>query len=352
MMRLAGIDVHAPPEAILPILAVALLVLAAIAARAARGVAQHWLKNPPALSFPIACAVFIGGLLLVPELGLPGRLGHWLADTLDVTFVLACGLVVSRIAVAAVTEYALHRPSMSPALGVARVSVRILVGALAIIMALESLSVPVAPLLTTLGVGSLAVALALQETLANFFAGLYLLADRPVRAGDYIKLHEGEEGYVEAIGWRSSRLRTQKNNIVIVPNQKLSQAILTNFHLPTASIGMAVNVTVAYGAAVSAVEACIAETLARAVTEVPGLAESNPIARLIDLTDSGQVWSCALQVRDVDAQGSVGHELRKRLVDRFARAGIALGVPERRLRGSQPEDKLPNDSLTAGKGAR
>ena len=103
-------------------------------------------------------------------------------------------------------------------------------------MALESLGVPVAPLLTTLGIGSLAVALALQDTLANFFAGLHLLADRPVRPGDYIKLHEGEEGFVETIGWRSSRLRTTKNNIVVVPNQKLSQAILTNFHLPISNV--------------------------------------------------------------------------------------------------------------------
>ena len=175
-----------------------------------------------------------GGLLWVPDIGLPGRLGRWLEGALDIGFVLACALVVSRIAVAAVTEYATRNPSMSPAVGVARVSVRLLVGALAIITALETLGVPVAPLVTTLGVGSLAVALALQETLANFFAGLYLLADRPVRAGDYIKINDaqGEEGYVESIGWRSSRLRTLKNNTVIVPNQKLSQAILTNFHLP------------------------------------------------------------------------------------------------------------------------
>ena len=183
--------------------------------------------------------MFIGGLLWIPDIGLPGRLGRWLEGALDIGFVLSCALVVSRVAVAAVTEYVTHNPSMSPAVGVARVTVRLLVGALAIITALESLGVPVAPLLTTLGVGSLAVALALQETLANFFAGLYLLADRPVRAGDYIKINDpqGEEGYVESIGWRSSRLRTLKNNTVIVPNQKLSQAILTNYHLPAAADG-------------------------------------------------------------------------------------------------------------------
>ena len=115
-----------------------------------------------------------------------------------------------------------RHPAVAPALGVARATVRVAVAILALITALESLGVPVAPLLTTLGIGSLAVALALQDTLANFFAGLYLLADRPVRTGDYVKLHEGAEGFVETIGWRSSRLRTSSNNIVVVPN---SQAV-------------------------------------------------------------------------------------------------------------------------------
>jgi small-conductance mechanosensitive channel len=376
MMRLAGIDVHARPEIVLPILAVALLVLAAVAGRLARRAASRWLTHPPAVSLPIACAIFIGGFLLVPEFGLPGRLGHWVEDALDVSFILACALVVSRVAVSAVTDYAMHNPSLSPALGVARISVRLLVGALAVIMALESLSVPVAPLVTTLGVGSLAIALALQETLANFFAGLYLLADRPVRAGDYIKLHDGEEGFVETIGWRSSRLRTQKNSTVIVPNQKLSQAILTNFHLPTTAVGMSVNVTVAYGADVTAVETCLADTLARAVAEVPEMAGSKPVARLVDLTDAGQIWTCFLEVGNMDAQGVVGHALRKRLIERLGREGLALGVPERRVRAvqdqgqekgqAQGQDELPregkkssepsettrNDSLTGGKGAR
>src|SRR4029077_9665157 len=128
-----------------------------------------------------------------------------------------------------------QHPSFSPALGVARGTTRVVIGAIALVTALQTLGVPVAPLITTLGVGSLAVALALQDTLANFFAGLYLLADRPVGMGDYIKLHDGEEGYVDTIGWRSSRLRTLKGSVVVVPNMKLSQAILTNFHRPTST---------------------------------------------------------------------------------------------------------------------
>jgi small-conductance mechanosensitive channel len=337
-MRLAGIDLDAPPEIVLPILLVALVLLAALAARLARWAAARWLQaTEPALSVPVACAVLIGGLLWIPDIRLPGRLGRWLEGALEIGFVLACALVVSRVAVAAVSGYVTRNPSMSPAVGVARVSVRLLVGALAIITALETLGVPVAPLVTTLGVGSLAVALALQETLANFFAGLYLLADRPVRTGDYIKIDDaqGEEGYVESIGWRSSRLRTLKNNTVIVPNQKLSQAILINFNLPVAPVGMAVNVVVVTAAEPAAVEACLNDELARAARELPKLIGGSPVARLTDLTDAGQVWSCGVQVSDMESQGLAGHELRKRLLGRLRREGIALGVPARVVRTQQ-----------------
>jgi small-conductance mechanosensitive channel len=206
------------------------------------------------------------------------------------------------------------------------------IAVLAIITTLQTLGVPVAPLLTTLGVGSLAVALALQDTLANFFAGLYLLADRPIGAGDYIKIHDGEEGYVETIGWRSSRLRTGKNSIVIVPNQKLSQAILINFYRPTAAVVMTVAIIVTAGADVPAVEACFADELARAAREVEELKGAKPIARLVDLTDAGQVWNCIVDVPSFEAQGTAGHEMRKRLLARLAREGIALGIPERIVR--------------------
>ena len=205
MTRLAGIDIGAPPEVVVPIFLLALLVLSAVAARLVRSAAARWLSGPggdrpdktppPSLGIPIGGAVLIGGLMLVlPELALPGRIGRWLGATLDIVFVLACALGLSRIAVAALTEYAARNPAVSPALGVARGIVRIAVAVLAAIMALESLGVPVAPLLTTLGIGSLAVALALQETLANFFAGLHLLADRPVRPGDYIKVRRRRGG--------------------------------------------------------------------------------------------------------------------------------------------------------------
>ena len=350
MTRLAGIDIGAPPEVVLPIFLAVLLLVAVIAARLFRSAAARWLSGPggnrpdktppPSLGIPVGGAVLFGGLLMIlPEVTLPGRVGHWLSATLDILFVLACALGLSRIAVAAVTEYAARHPTITPALGVARVTVRIAVAALAAITALESLGVPVAPLLTTLGVGSLAVALALQETLANFFAGLYLLADRPVRSGDYIKIHDGEEGFVETIGWRSSRLRTTKNNIVIVPNQKLSQAILTNFHLPVTNVTMSVALTVAPDADPEAVDAHLTDELSRAVADLAELRGSKPVVRLADVTDVGQIWQCTFDAKDVEAQALAGHEVRKRMIARLRREKIPLAVRERVF--LQPERDQP-----------
>jgi small-conductance mechanosensitive channel len=340
MTRLAGIDIDLPPELVIPIFLMVLLVVSAVAARLVRSATTRWLGGPggdrpdktppPSLGVPIGGAVLMGGLLLMlPELALPGRLGRTLTAGFDILFVLACALGISRIAIAALTEYAARNPAVSPALGVTRGIVRIAIAVLAAIMALETLGVPVAPLLTTLGIGSLAVALALQETLANFFAGLHLLADRPVRPGDYIKIHDGEEGFVETIGWRSSRLRTTKNNIVIVPNQKLSQAILTNFHLPVSNVTMTVAVTVAVDSDAEAVDKLFNDELGRAAAELAELRGAKPVVRLVDITDAGQVWHCILDVKDVETQRLAGHEVRKRLLARLRRERVALAVKEK-----------------------
>jgi small-conductance mechanosensitive channel len=331
MTRLAGIDIGAPPWIVVPICLLGLLVLSVLAARLVRTATSRWLHGEaPSLGIPVGATVLIGGLLLMlPEVALPGRLGRWLGSALNIALVLACALGLARIAVAAITEYAARNPAVSPALGVTRGIVRIAVTVLAAIMALESLGVPVAPLLTTLGIGSLAVALALQETLANFFAGLHLLADRPVRPGDYIKLQEGAEGFVETIGWRSSRLRTTGNNIVVVPNVKLSQAILTNFHLPIASVTMTVAITVASDSEPGLVEKALGEEMAGAVAQVAELQGGKPVVRLADLTDAGQVWHCTVDAKDVESQKLAGHEIRKRLLTRLRREKIALAVKEK-----------------------
>ena len=99
--------------------------------------------------------------------------------------------------------------------------VRVVFATFGTMILLENLGVSLTAVWTTLGVGSVAIALALQDTLSNFFAGVYLRLDHPVGLGDYIKLESGEEGFVVERGWRSTRIKALSNNTIVVPNAKL-----------------------------------------------------------------------------------------------------------------------------------
>ncbi len=108
----------------------------------------------------------------------------------------------------------------------------IIVGLVGLLIVLDELGIAIAPIITALGVGGLAVALSLQDTLANLFAGLHILMSRNIRSGDYLRLASGEEGYVQDITWRNTTLRELSDNLVIVPNKKMTETILRNFSLP------------------------------------------------------------------------------------------------------------------------
>ena len=143
---------------------------------------------------------------------------------------------------------------------------------------LSGLGISVTPLLTALGVGGLAVALALQDTLSNFFAGIHLLMERPIRVGDFIRLESGQEGYVEDIGWRTTRIRMLPNNMVIVPNGKLAQSILTNYYLPEPRMAVLIPISVSYHADPDHIERVLVEEASGAIGHLAGLlAEPAPL---------------------------------------------------------------------------
>src|SRR5262249_59733874 len=108
--------------------------------------------------------------------------------------------------------------------GLGQAVVRGVVFVIGLLVLLTALGIAITPILTALGVGGLAIALALQDTLGNLFAGLHLLADRPIRVGDYVRLSvENVEGHVLDVGWRSTRIRMLQNNVVVVPNKRVAQ---------------------------------------------------------------------------------------------------------------------------------
>ena len=186
---------------------------------------------------------------------------------------------------------------------------------------------------TALGIGSIALALALQETLSNTFAGFYLMLDQPVRIGDYIKVESGEEGRVSQIGWRSTRLLSPANNVVVIPNAKLARASITNYSMPVLRLAVSLVVSAAADADSRRVAAVLEEVIRAAALEVDGML-SDPPPSVLFIPGFGEAslnFTLNCQVRDLASQGPVQNELRHRILERFRREGIGMAVPVRRM---------------------
>ncbi len=198
----------------------------------------------------------------------------------------------------------------------------------AFILVLNSFGIEVSPLVASLGIAGIAIAFALQDTLANFFSGLYLTADQPIRPGDYIKVDDNISGTVLEIGWRSTRLKTYDNNILIIPNKKLGESIITNYNLPGSKIIMNVTIDASYDNNPKKVEKVIYETAKKIRDKMDGCVKDyNPVVRFYEFGDFGLKFKVFLEVKKRGDQFVVGHELRKALYDAFKKNKISIPFP-------------------------
>src|SRR5436309_9203946 len=119
--------------------------------------------------------------------------------------------------------------------------------------------------MTALVMPVIAIALALQDTLAYLFSWFYVSLTGQVRIGDYIKLDSGEEGYITDISWRSTSVRSLQNNIIIIPNAKLAKATITNYDLPEQAMGVSLAVSVSYDCDPQRIENVLLDEVKKAV---------------------------------------------------------------------------------------
>jgi len=281
------------------------------------------------LRAPVVVWFSLGGLwAAVQLLRLPPAGGRVAGDALLIVAILsvtwAVARFVSRALRTAASEGAL--PGVSLVALVASASVYVL-GAL---VALQTLGVSITPVVTALGVGGLAVALALQDTLGNLFAGIRILASRTLRPGDYVRLETGQEGYVQDITWSQTTIRQLPNNLVIVPNAKLAGAITTNYQLPTPAQAVPVAFTVGYGSDLARVESVALEVARATQRDVAGAVRSfEPSLRFNTIGETGVQCSVALQASCYEDRYLLAHEFIRALLARFRAEGIEIPHPER-----------------------
>jgi small-conductance mechanosensitive channel len=207
-----------------------------------------------------------------------------------------------------------------------------LVAMLGLLVVLNGIGLSITPMLTALGVGGLAVALALQEPLANFFAGLFITLAGQLRVGDYVKLDSGQEGYIVDFSWRSTRLKMLANNLVVVPNSKLAQAIVVNHHLPSQDLAVLVDVGVDYASDLAHVERVAIEVGRAVLVKTPGgVPDFEPFIRYHTFADSSINFTVILRAKEFVDQYLIKHEFVKRLHARFNQEGIVIPFPIRTI---------------------
>jgi small-conductance mechanosensitive channel len=283
-------------------------------------------KRLPWWSLLIGAWVAAGYWPLTPE-------GHLLIGRAAfVVGALSVTLALASLASQSVDTYGALISPLLPVSSLTRNVAWALIAILGLLVILNGLGLSITPMLTALGVGGLAVALALQEPLANFFAGLFLTLAGQIRVGDYVKLDSGQEGYVVDFSWRSTRLRMLANNLIVVPNAKLAQAIVVNHHLPSQDLAVLVDVGVDYASDLGHVERVVVDVGRAVMQEVTGgVPEFEPFIRYHTFGESSIDFTAILRAREFVDQYLIKHEFVKRLHARFNDEGIVIPFPIRTI---------------------
>jgi small-conductance mechanosensitive channel len=260
---------------------------------------------------------------------LPAQYIAYSFKAIHVLVIFSVTLALANVS-ARFATYSIQKAEISiPISGLSQVVIKGTVLTIGALILLDILGVSITPMITALGVGGLAVALALQDTLSNLFAGLHILLEKSIRLGDFVKLETGQEGYVMDINWRTTRIRMLPNNVVVIPNNKLAQSIVTNYYLPEKRMSLLISVSVSYGSDPDHVEKILVEEAVKGLKEIPGmLADPAPFVRFIPGFGASSLdFTLICQVQEFTDQYLAQHELRKRILNRFKQEGIDIPFP-------------------------
>ncbi len=273
---------------------------------------------------------------------------YWIVNTIDIieplvkifsyilftVIILTITRVIART-VSGVIDMQIERSQQTmPKTTLLNAIVNGIIYAMGILVVLQYYGISIAPILTALGVGGMAVALALQETLANIFSGLHLILSKQLRLGDYIHLSSGEEGRVTDITWRFTTIvPVGDGNMVVIPNQKIASSIITNYSMPRHDIVIKIPVGVAYDSDLQKVEEVTLEVARQVLTDLNEKldADRQPAVRFYQFGDSSIDFNVLLHSARFDDQFRLKHEFIKALTARFRQEGIEIPFPIRTI---------------------
>lgn len=281
---------------------------------------------------PIFWFTALGAVAATHLLPLSSQVVTILDRTLVALIIFSFTLVAARIGANLVRDYARRSHTAVPAASLVTNVTQLVIFVAGGLFILQTLGVSITPIITGLGIGGLAVALALQPTLANVFAGFQIIGSRQVRNGDFIRLETGEEGFVTDIKWRNTTIKALWDDFeVVVPNSKLGDSVVINYNLPSRPYWVKIEVGVHYDSDLQRVEEVTLAVAREVAAEFAGRTEDDPVLRFREFGDSSISFRVRILVEHFRNQFRVQHEFVKRLHERYAEEGITIPFPIRTL---------------------
>jgi small-conductance mechanosensitive channel len=257
---------------------------------------------------------------------------RWIDGGFFVVVTLLTAVLISNIITIIMLGYLKVRKGFERTPGLLNKALSVIIFLIAIIVILGYYKVDITPMIAGVGLGAVVIGLALQSTLNNFFAGVHILSDKPIRVKDFIELDKDTYGIVEDIGWRSTRIRLLTDNLLIIPNGKLAESNIINYSMPKQDFSIWIPCGVAYESDLKKVEKVSLEVAKEIQQNSPGaVKEYQPIFRYREFGDSNINFITILRVEEPMARFVVRNEFIKALKERFDKENIEISWPIRKI---------------------
>lgn len=276
---------------------------------------------------PTLLGMLIGLYVSMEILTIPPRALLFTQRIFHSLVIMSLTLLVARLA-SGYLKQKFGKASAFASTSILVTTIDLAVYAIGILFLLQSFGVSISPLLTAMGVGGLAAALALQDTLANLFSGINILVAKQIKIGDIVKLSTGEEGQVVDMNWRNTTIKTGSENMIVIPNQKFASTTITNYAQPFTECTVAIPIGVSYESDLEHVER-VTVAVAKEILQGTegGVASFDPVVRYVGFAESSITFNVILRVKSVTDQHLVRHEFLKSLHTRYQQEGIKIPFP-------------------------
>lgn len=290
---------------------------------------------------PVLIVVSLYLSFVTKMMSMPGPVEHLLTYVFFVILMITVMQVISRTATAILNNIIVARHENLSETSLLTDMVSWSIYFMGFIIILAECDISITPFITAMGVGGMAVALGMQETLASVFAGFTMIFAPQIRNNDFVRLSSGQEGRIVDIAWRYTTIENLEGNTIVVPNKQIASAVLTNYSVPAQDIKVKLQCGVAYDSDLDKVEQVVLEVAQKIQDDVTKdiLVSKGKIAEDESVTtadpgiffhtfgDSAIEFSVTLNCKDFTHQYRMKHEFIKALTKRFREEGIEIPFP-------------------------